>query len=328
MTTRRRALLGTLLAVLLAATGCGTVDRVVRGLPGRGPDVPPGTVELATGSTQGVYYRYGTALADVVESELPGVDVRVRSTEGSVENLQRVADGESTFAFAAADAAADAVAGEEPFHAALPVRAVARVYDEYIHLVVRADSTLRSARDLRGRRVSVGQTGSGTEIMATRLLAVAGLDARTDLRAAHLGIDDSVTALRDRRIDAFFWQGGLPTAGVVSLAGQVRIRLLPLGDHAAGLRRYSSAYRPAAVPAGTYPGVPAVLTVALPSYIVTREDTHPDLVYQLTRLLFASRDRIARTVSLAGVLDARAAIETFPVELHPGALRYYRDRKP
>jgi hypothetical protein len=285
-------------------------------------------VELATGSTQGVYFRYGTALAGVVESELPGVDVRVRSTEGSVENLQRVAAGDSTFGFAAADAAADAVSGQGPFPAPLPVRAVARVYDEYIHLVVRADSPLRSAGDLRGRRVSVGQTGSGTEIVANRLLAVAGLGGRHDLRAAHLGITDSAEALREGRLDAFFWQGGLPTAGVVSLAGQVRIRLLPLGGYAAALRRYSTAYRPASVPAGSYPGVPATLTVALPSYIVTRADTDPDLAYQLTRLLFASRERIVHTVSLAGVLDARAAIETFPVELHPGALRYYRDRKP
>jgi TRAP transporter TAXI family solute receptor len=328
MTTRRRALLGTLLAVVLVAAGCGTVDRVVRGLPGRGPDVPAGTVELATGSTQGVYYRYGTALAGVVDSELPGVRVRVRSTEGSVANLRRVAAGQSAFAFAAADAAADAVAGQGSFGSPLPIRAVARVYDEYIHLVVRADSPLRTARDLRGRRVSVGQAGSGTEIMANRLLAVVGLDPRRDLRAAHLGIDDSATALHDGRIDAFFWQGGLPTAGVVSLAGQVRIRLLPLGDFAAGLRRYSPAYRSAAVPAGSYPGVPPVSTVALPSYIVTRADADPDLVYQLTRLLFASRERIVHTVSLAGVLDARAAIETFPLELHPGAVRYYRDRKP
>jgi hypothetical protein len=327
MTIPRRAFLGALVAVPLTAAGCGTVERVFGGLPGRGPDVPPGTVELATGSTQGVYYRYGTALARAVSAELPGVDVRVRNTEGSAENLRRVAAGESTFAFAAADAAADAAGGQGSFRSPLPIRAVARVYDEYIHLVVRAGSALRSARDLRGRRVSVGQAGSGTEIVANRLLAVVGLDPERDLTAARLGIDDSVTALRDGRIDAFFWQGGVPTAGVVSLAGQLRIRLLPLGSYAAELRRYSPAYRPAAVPAGTYPGTPAVLTLALPSYIVTRADTDPDLVYQLTRVLFASRDRIADTVSLAGVLDARAAIETFPVELHAGALRYYRDRK-
>jgi TRAP transporter TAXI family solute receptor len=326
MTTRR--LLGVFLAVLLAATGCGTVDRVFGGLPGRGPDVPPGAVELATGSTQGVYYRYGTALADAVAADLPGVRVRIRSTDGSVENLRRVAAGQSTFAFAAADAAADAVTGRGSFRTRLPVRAVARVYDEYIHLVVRADSPLRSARDLRGRRVSVGQVGSGTGVVASRLLTVLGLDPGRDLTTAHLGIDASVTALRDGDLDAFFWQGGIPTAGVVALAGGTPIRLLPLGDQAAALRRYSPEYRAAAIPAGTYPGVPPVLTLALPSYIVTRADADPDLVYQLTRELFASRDRIARTLPLAGVLDARAAIETFPAELHPGALRYYRDRKP
>jgi TRAP transporter TAXI family solute receptor len=327
MTRPRRALLGGILAVLLCATGCGVVDRVVSGLPGHGPDVPPGTVEIATGSTQGVYYRYGTALAAVVSADLPGVHARVRGTQGSVENLRRVAGGQSTVAFAAADAAADAVTGRAPFTAPLPVRAVARVYDDYFHLVVRADSPVRTAADLRGHRVSVGQAGSGTELIARRVLAVLRLDPERDLSAAYLGIDDSVAALRAGRIDAFFWSGGLPTAGVVALARELPVRLVALGDLVPRLRRYSRTYRAATVPADTYPGVPEVLTLAVPNYLVTRADTDPNLVYQLTRLLFAARDRIAGTVSLAGVLDARAAIETSPVALHPGAVRYYRDTK-
>jgi TRAP transporter TAXI family solute receptor len=331
-TRRRRALPGVLVAALLAgllcATGCGTIGRVVDGLPGRGPDVPPGTVEIATGSTQGVYYRYGTALADVVSASLPGVRARVRSTEGSIENLRRVAAGQSTVAFTAADAAGDAVTGRGEFTKPLPVQAVARVYDDYLHLVVPADSPLRTAADLKGHRVSIGQAGSGTELIATRVLAALRIDPGRDITPAYLGINDSAEALHAGRIDAFFWSGGLPTAGVVSLARQLPIRLVPLGDLVPKLRQYSRTYRAATVPAGTYPGVAGVLTLAVPNYLVTRADTNADLVYQLTRLLFASRERLAGTVSLAGVLDARAAIETSPVMLHPGALRYFRDTKP
>jgi TRAP transporter TAXI family solute receptor len=317
MTGRRAPLLGGLLAVVLAVAGCTS----------GGPAVAPGTLDIATGSTQGVYYRYGTAFAGVVEAELPGIRTRVVSTEGSVENLQRVADSDRTVAFSAADAAGDAVTGRGAFDRPLRVRALARVYDDYLHLVVPERSPIRAAADLRGHRVSVGQAGSGTEIIAERVLAALGLDPDTDLVPARLGIDASAEALRDGRIDAFFWSGGLPTSGIVSLAGHLRIRLVPLGDLAPALRRYSRTYRAAAVPAGTYPRVASVLTVAVPNYLVTRADTDPALVYQLTRLLFRSRERVARQVSLAGVLDARAAIETSPVALHPGALRYYRDTK-
>jgi TRAP transporter TAXI family solute receptor len=322
MTARCHRLLAVVLAAVvsavavLAAAGCGS-----------GRVVPPGTVEIATGSTQGVYYRYGTAFADVVEAELPGVRAHARSTEGSVENLRRVAAGQSTVAFSAADAAGDAVTGHGVFSGRLPVRALARVYDDYVHLVVPAGSSVRSAADIRGRQVSIGQAGSGTELIANRVLAALGMVPGRDLTAARLGIDASVEALRAERVDAFFWSGGLPTSGVVALARDMPIRLVPLGSLAPALRRYSRTYRAAAVPAGTYPGVPAVLTIAVPNYLVTRADADATLVYELTRLLFRSRERIARQVSLAGVLDARAAIETFPVALHPGALRYYRETK-
>jgi TRAP transporter TAXI family solute receptor len=325
----RARLLCALLAVLLAGTsGCAAVERLVEGLPGPGPDAPPGTVTIATGNSRGVYYRYGTALAKAVEDELPGVRARVQETEGSVDNLRRVAAGRSTVAFTAADAASDAVAGREPFGEPLPIRAIARVYDDYVHLVVRAGSSIRSAADLRGQRVSVGPAGSGTEIIASRVLDALGL-RRSDLAAAEpFGLDRSVDALRDRRIDAFFWSGGLPTVGVTDLARTVPIRLVPLADLAPAMRRFSRAYRAAAAPAETYPGMrSAVQTLAVPDYLVTHADADPALVYQLTRLLFGARKELEGSVAIAGVLDIRAAIETSPVALHPGALRYYRDTK-
>jgi TRAP transporter TAXI family solute receptor len=201
------------------------------------------------------------------------------------------------------------------------------VYDDYLHLVVPAGSPIRTPAQLRGRRVSVGQAGSGTEIIANRVLGLLGLVPERDLTPAHLGIDASVAALDHDRIDAFFWSGGLPTTGVAALAAAMPIRLVPLGDLVPAMRRDSPTYRAAAVPAGTYRGVPGVLTLAVPNYLVTRADADPGLIYQLTRLLFRSRERIVGEIPLAGVLDFRAAIETSPVLLHPGALRYYRDTK-
>jgi TRAP transporter TAXI family solute receptor len=295
---------------------------------GRGPDYPRGTVEIATGGTQGVYYSYGVELARVVEAELDGVDADVRPTAGSVANLQRVAVRYDTVAFSAADAATDAISGSAPFDRRLPVRAIGRVYDDYVHLVVPVTSPVRRADQLRGLRVSLGSVGSGTELIAARLLSLLHLDPASDLRAAHLGINESVAALSAGKIDAFFWSGGLPTAGVAALARRTPIRLVPLGQYAEQMRdRFSPTYRAAAIPDGTYPGTTGTLTIAVPNYLVTSVEADERLVYQITRLLFASRERLARRVPLAGVLDERVAIETVPVPLHPGALRYYRDRK-
>jgi len=303
-------------ALTLALVACGGTASV---------PYPRGPVEIATGGTQGVYYGYGQALADALGAELDGVDARVLATAGSVENLRRVAEGSSTVGFTAADAAADAVAGEGLFGRPQPVRALARVYDDYVHLVVRADSPVRTAAQLRGQRVSLGSAGSGTELIAGRVLAVLRLDPVRDVRAVRLGINESVAALRAGTVDAFFWSGGLPTGGVAELAAGVPVRLVDLGRYAPDLRsRFNRAYRAAAVPAGTYPGVPALLTVAVANYLVVAEDADQGLVYQLTRVLFEQREVLARRVPLAGTVDPRAAIETGPVPLHPGALRYYR----
>lgn len=321
-----RALVALLVcAALGAASGCATVERA---FDGPGPKAPPGTVDIATGNTMGVYFGYGTALAKMVRTELPGVRARVQPTEGSVDNLRRVASRQSTVAFTAADVASDAVTGRAPFTEALPIRAIARVYDDYVHLVVRADSPIRSAADLRGQRVSLGQSGSGTEIIARRALSALRLTP-DDLAAAEpFGLDRSAKALKRGTIDAFFWSGGLPTAGITELSRIMAIRLVPLADLAPAMRGFSPAYRAATAPAETYPGMStAVHTLAVPDYLVTRADTDAALVYQLTRVLFAARKQLAGTVAIAGVLDARAAIETAPVELHPGALLYYRDTK-
>jgi TRAP transporter TAXI family solute receptor len=327
---RLRHRLSTLLlcCVLAAVTGCGTVQRAIAGYPGSGPDAPPGTVRIATGTPEGVYYKYGTALAGVVDSRLPGVHAEVDATEGSVDNLGRVASGRATLAFSAADAAADAATGQGSFRTALPIQAVARVYDDYVHLVVRADSPIHSPADLRGQRVSLGQRGSGTALISRRVLALLGLAPSRDLASAqHLGLTASADALQADLVDAFFWSGGLPTKGITDLAAELPVRLVPLGDLARGMRAHSRTYRAAVVPAGTYPGVLQVQTLAVPDYLVTRAGTDSALVYQLTRVLFESRDQVAATVPIAGVLEARSAIETAPVALHPGALRYYRDTK-
>ncbi|MGN6245258.1 MAG: TAXI family TRAP transporter solute-binding subunit [Motilibacteraceae bacterium] len=289
-----------------------------------GPTYAAGSVTLATGGTRGVYYAFGSEVGSVAGRRLPGAPVTVLPTSGSVENLRRAAAAPRVFAFSALDAATDAVQGTGPFTRPLRVAAVARVYDDYFHVVVPASSGLRALPDLVGHRVSLGAPGSGTALIAQRVLSTAGIEPGrvTDLG---LGIDESIDALAEGRIDAFFWSGGVPTAGIADLAARLPVRLLPLGDLAGQMReRYGTSYRAATLPADAYGLDSPVDTLAVPNLIVTSVDTDPALVEAVTRLLFEGRAEISRTVPLAGALDRRSAIFTSPVPLHPGAVAWYR----
>lgn len=283
-------------------------------------------VVISGGGTTGIYYGYGAQLAAVMSDRF-GVAAEVTETGGSIANLGDLANGSSLFAFSAADAAADAVAGRSPFRQPLPVQAVARVYDDFVHLVVPRRSSITTIEDLRGKDVSLGAVGSGTELIARRLLAAGGVNP-ADIDNASLGIDASIEAIRVGEIDAFFWSGGLPTPGVDELAMDYPIRLVALGGLVQSLHdAHGGVYRQGVVPRGTYGMAAEVETMAVPNFLMVRADTPEDLVYETVRLLFEERSEIALHVPAAALLDRARAIFTQPVELHPGALRYYRDEK-
>lgn len=281
-----------------------------------------GSLPIATGAPDGVYYRYGQRLAYWLQHRLDRVRPSVDSTTGSVENLHRLSSGRDLLAFVAADAAGAAASGQggRP-----TIGALARLYDDYIHLAVARAAPIKSIGDLRGRRVSLGAAGSGVEIVARRVLSAAGLHPIP----VHLGLEDSITALRAGRIDAFFWSGGLPTAGVMQLARLMPTRLIPLDTLAPVIsRRNGPYYRAATIPQGTYEGVDAVPTLALANYLVAPTTLDDGLVYRVTDTLIRKRDAVAEGVPSAESLNVRDAIQTGPLPLHAGALRYYRSIKP
>ncbi|MBM9507175.1 TAXI family TRAP transporter solute-binding subunit [Actinacidiphila acididurans] len=299
-------------------------------LPSDGPSYPHRPISFATGVADGVYEKYGVLLKSDLVTALPGVDVRLVHTAGSVDNIERVVSGRSDFTIAAADAVADY---QGPGKGDL--RACARLYDDYMQLVVPRDSKVRSARDLRGLRVGVGQAGSGVNLITRRLLTAAGLDIAKDITAYPVGIDQAPAMLLSGRLDAFFWSGGLPTAAVTAMATPVaRIRLVQLGDlvgrlHAMGPRMQY--YRQAVMPADAYPkaqGGQAVATIAVANLLVTTDRADAGLVQRLTRAVIDSRDAIGKKVHAAQLVDLRTAVFTDPLPLHVGAARYYRSVKP
>ncbi|MEU4661559.1 TAXI family TRAP transporter solute-binding subunit [Micromonospora chalcea] len=295
---------------------------LVSGLVGcRDEPAEPTRIRIATGSPTAVYHAFGQSLAAVLNRELPGVRAEVVVTAASAQNVRLVGSGAAELGFTQADV----LPAREPEHPS--VLAVARVYDDLLHLVTRAGGPIRTLADLRGRRVSVGADGSGTEITATRLLEVAQLDGDR-IRQEHLGLDDSMTALREDRIDAFFFSGGLPVRGVADLAERTSLRIVDLGEWTEALRRgYGQVYVTRDIPRSMYQAEP-VSTVANPNYLIVRADLPATLVRDVTRLLMERRAELAAAHPAAGRMSQRSAIVTTPLPLHPGAAQWYRAAKP
>ncbi|WP_026274059.1 TAXI family TRAP transporter solute-binding subunit [Salinispora pacifica] len=284
---------------------------------------PPPTVQIriATGSPTAVYYAFGQSLATILNRELPNVEAEVLVTAASAENIQLVSAGAAELGFTQADAL--------PTVAATPptMAAVARVYDDLLHLITTPTSGIRTLTDLRGRQVSVGAPGSGTEITTSRLLDVAQLGGDA-VRRERLGLDDSVTALRAGQIDAFFFSGGLPVGAVATLAAQRGVQLVDLGEWSTPLRaQHPGFYVSRDVPRSVY-GVDPVTTVANPNYLIVRADLPAGLVRDLTRLLMERREELASAHPAAGRMSPRSAINTTPLPLHPGAVVWYNAVKP
>ncbi|MFC3575003.1 TAXI family TRAP transporter solute-binding subunit [Streptomyces yaanensis] len=323
---RRRALLG-------SAAAFAVFGLLLWWLLPLGKDSPSGTITFSTGTPTGVYQKYGILLRNAIAKDMPRLDVRLLNSDGSQENVRRVATGKADFTIAAADAVATYMMENEP--GADRLRGCARLYDDYVHLVVPRSSSVQSVADLKGRKVAVGPGGSGVRLIADHVLTAAGLDPKKDITPLSNGIGTMPELLKRHRIDAFFWSGGLPTSAVTQLSKNFAIRLVPIGsDLVAKLHEQGGAsryYRAAVMPADAYPEAQqgsSVQTVAVANLLMTREDMDADLTEKLTRAVIDSRDRIGAQVHAAQLVDLRTAIYTDPLELHEGARRYYRSVKP
>lgn len=314
-----------------AAGGLG-VAVLVQALTGCAGDAPSSRfLSVATGGTGGVYYPYGGGIARILSENLPGVRASAEVTAASVDNLKLIRDGRADVAFTLADTLADAVEGRGPFQGRpVPAAALAVLYSNYTHLVTRASSTIGSVADLRGRVVSTGSPGSGTEVIAFRVLRAAGLDPDRDLRYQGLGVSESAEALKDGKVDAFFWSGGLPTGAVQDLAhtSGVTIRLISTASLLPELQRpHGDLYFPLEIPAGVYPGVTtAVPVVGVANVLVVNRAMPDDLAFDITRLLFEKQPELAAIHPEARNLTLQSAVAGSPASFHPGAVRFYQDQ--
>ena len=329
-TASRRAILGAAAGALLTG-GASACARHRETGTAAGP-WRHGRLYVATGNTTGVFYQIGGGYADIITAHLPGYEATAEPTNAAVDNIRRLVRGDADIAFTFADAAADAVRGRPPF-AGTPQRivALARIYNSYTHVIARVGTGVRGASDLRGRRISTGSPGSGSELVALRMLAAAGLDPDRDVRRQALSLPETVRAMRAGSLDAMFWTGGLPALGISDLLRTIPDRLvfLPVIDLLPALRKeYGDAYSPATIGRAAYGQPGDVPTIAVGSLVTVQPELPDDLAYQLTRLLFDHQDELAGAHPEGRNYTREAAPHTEPVPLHPGARRYYEAGTP
>jgi uncharacterized protein len=277
-------------------------------------------LSISAGNQSGVYTQLSMVLSQQWARDLAISPPSVLFSGGSVDNIQRLLNDRADVGLSAADAAATALT--QPGGDSL--RALARMHDDYLQIVVPKNSAIEKVSDLRGKRVSVGSRTSGVELIANRLLDTAGLGRETALHRQEMTLDDSAAGLRAGRIDAFFWSGGLPTKAISDLAAQIPLRLIDLSDVLPAMRAKYQEYGTATVPASTYQLPKAVTTLVVRNFLLVTNRMPDSLAEALTRGFFAAQPALAAKNAAARSIDFRSGIETMPITLHPGALAYYR----
>lgn len=323
-----RAIAGGVIGVLLAAVGgCGGSVSA-----GNGECAEPADddrLAIATGNTTGVYYILGGGVASILSDNLDHTVANAEATAASVENIHLVCNGDSDLAFSLGDTAVAAVQGSGPFEGdQKPVRALARMYVDVTHVMIRSDAEADTVSDLKGLRVSTGSPNSGTEFIAERLLRQNGLDPDSDIDRQRLPTGESVDAMKDGALDAIVHVGTYPHPGMQDLMASMGddVEMLDIGNDLKAMNQaYGDIYVPETVPASAYDTSADIDTFGVPTVLVASSSMPNDEAYQLTRTIFEHMDELGNIHPAAADITAESATRTRGIELHPGARRYLEE---
>ncbi len=290
------------------------------------------SLSIATGGTGGVYYPLGGGMANILSKYVPGLQATAEVTGGSVDNLKLIATGKPYIAFSMADAGQDAYRGEDKFKGTkVPLRTLMVLYPNRMHVVTIEGTGITKMADLKGKRVSTGSPGSATEVMGFRVIEAAGLDKDRDMKRERLGVAESVNAIKDRKIDAFFWVGGLPTAAVTDLANTpgVKIKMIDHAETVAAMnKKYGPLYIEDVIPKATYRGMDADNRQATVwNILVSHENLSDQTAYNVVKTIFDKRDDLIAVHKEAEnfrLENQKAAAS--PIPFHPGAAKYFAER--
>lgn len=303
--------------VFFGSPGVSWADKTVR-------------ISIATGGTGGVWYPYGGVMANVISKYLPNVEATAEVTAASVDNARLLGAQKADLALMLGDVGFAGHEGQGMFKEKIPMRNLASLYASVTHVICRADKGIKSVADLKGRRISTGAPGSATEVVACRVLEAYGIDPEKEVTRDRLSATESAGALKDGKIDAYFWVGGIPTASVMDLAATpgVKIALIDHGDAVPKLKaKYGPIYFKITCPANTYSGVDRdVSTVSAGNYLVCHEKMDKKLAYDIVRVLFEHLDELVAGHKIAKELTLEKAVIGSPIPYHPGAEQFYKEK--
>jgi TRAP transporter TAXI family solute receptor len=289
-------------------------------------------IAIGTGGTGGVYYPLGGGLANLLTKYVPGWSASAEVTGGSVDNLKLLGAGKNDIALSMVDAGLDALKGQDKFKGnPVGVRTLSVVYPNRMHVVSTEATGIKTFADLKGKRVSTGSPGSATEVMARRVIEAMGLDWDKDLKRDRLGVAESVNALKDGKIQAFFWVGGLPTAAVTDLGATpgVKIKMIDHSDAVAKMnQKYGPLYAAGEIPSKTYPGQEAANKIAVVWNVLVTTDKMPDdVAYKIVQVIFEKRAEWGQVHREALTLDMKNQLNSnTPIPFHPGAVKYFAEK--
>ena len=289
-------------------------------------------LSIATGGTGGVYYPLGGGFGSILGKTFPGMTATAQVTGGSVANLQLISSGKADLCFTQVDAAWDAINGTDKFTSGkLPIRALVVMYPNHMHVVTVEGTGITKVEDMKGKRVSTGSPGSATEVYALRVIEAAGLDPDKDMKRERLGAAESVNALKDKKVEAFFWVGGIPTAAVTDLAStpNTKIKMIDIAQYTKKMNdKYGPLYAEAVIPATTYKGMEADnKNNTVWNIMAVNASTSDELAYNLTKTMLEKRDELALVHKEA--LNIKTEWQTSSragVPWHPGALKYFKEK--
>ncbi len=322
MQTLRKPLVR-LAAVAVAAVAFGS------SLPALGQQ--QNRISITTGGTGGVYYPMGGGMANILSKYVPGLSATAEVTGGSVDNLKLINAGKSEVAFSMADAGWEAYEGIDKFKdGKVSLRTLMVLYPNKMHVVTIDGTGIAKLSDLKGKRVSTGSAGSGTEIMAMRVLEAAGIDGRKDIKQERLGVAESVNAMKDRKLDAFFWVGGLPTAAVTDLAATpgIKIKMIDHDEATDAMnKKYGPLYVKGVIPAGTYAGQDKTSTgVDVWNILVSSDKMSDPMAYNIVKTLFEKKPELVAVHKEAQNIELKSQSSGSPIPFHPGAKKYLEEQ--
>lgn len=287
-------------------------------------------LSISTGGTGGVYYPLGGGMASILTKHVPNWAVTAEVTGASVDNMKLINAGKTDVGFSMVDTAWEAYIGVDKFkEGKVPVRTLMVLYPNRTQVVTVEGTGINSMADLKGKRISVGSPGSGTEILALRLLDAYGLT--NEVKRERLSVAESVNAMKDRKIDAFIWSGGLPTAAITDLAATpgTKIKLL---DHADAIEAMNKKYGPLYVrdqiPPGVYAGMDKPTQILSVWNILAVSEKMPDATaYAIVKTLFEHKPELVATHKEATNISLDYQTNSHsPLPYHPGALKYFQEK--